>query len=191
MSRKVTIVIPTLGAPHLIDCLRGIFDNVKPEQEFDVIIVKNDVKGYSVPTNRAIKLADPESDIILIDDDTVLNGPFIEKFQEALKPGMGILSHEIYEYLVNGKQFRRASFHLAYIPRETVDAIGPLDEEMPLFANDLDYCLRIEHMGLSQQKVKIDLIPGMSKTLGDTQIFPDAAQRQAADNKKFEEAWGL
>lgn len=191
--RKLTIVIPTIGKKHIIECLTNIFEHTLPEEEFDLIIVKNDRRGYTVPVNRAMRLSDPESDILLMGDDNVVVEPFIEKFQKEVKPGVGLISHEKYGY-GTGKtpDLWRSSFGMVYIPRETIDRVGLLDENFVLYCQDLDYCYRVENVcGLKQVKIDIKVRHDGNKTLGDINLFPESGSVQKKENQMLIEKWDL
>ena len=160
MNRKLTIVIPTMNKPCLQDCLKSIFANVKPEEEFDLIIVKNDKKGFSIPVNRGFKLANPKSDILLLNDDAIIKDPdFIKKLYEPFEKGednIGLITYDLIKYQVKDKQLIRSSFAFLLFPRETINKVGLLDEKYVLVAQDMDYCYRVSEIhGLRQIQVDI------------------------------------
>ena len=190
MVRKLTIVIPTMGKPCLQDCLKSIFDNVKPEEEFDLILVKNYKKGFSIPVNRGFKLADPESDILLLNDDVIIEDPdFIKKLYEPIEKGekdIGLVTYDLIKYQVGEKQLVRSSFAFLLFPKETIKKVGLLDEDYILSAQDMDYCYRISEIHkLRQIQVDIKVRHIGSQTVRDM----DTPEIHNKDNKLFETKW--
>ena len=190
MPRKLTIVIPSMGKSCLQDCLKSIFENTKPEEEFDVIIVKNYQKGYSIPVNNGIRLADKNSDILLLNDDIIIEEPFIEKLYEPLKDGIkniGLVSHDMIKYGFKDRQLGRSNFAFVLIPRETINKVGLLDEEYILSAQDMDYCYRVSEVNKLMQKkvdIKVKHWPS-SQTVKDM----DTPEIHNKDNLLFEKKW--
>lgn len=186
---KLTITIPTLGAPHLIDCLKSIFENVKPEEEFDIIIVKNDRKGFTVPVNRGMKLAAKDSHVLIMNDDTIVKEPFIEKLFKPLETNsnIGMVTNQMWGYgFGNNPNLWRSSFAFVMVTRPAIDKIGFLDEQFKYFAQDLDYCYRLDNIaGFKQVEVPINVEHLALQTFGKT--FKDSAEIQRQDNNRFRE----
>lgn len=187
---RLTIVVPTLGREQVKRCISSIFDNVKESEEFDLIVVKNDRRGYTGPCNRGIRMAEEDSDIMVVGDDFEFKEPFIEKFYEKKRPGVGLIGLQTIQYGFQGRPLERLDFHCVFIPRETIDRVGLFDERYKFFTQDLDYCYRVRDVhDLRFETVDLKHGHGKSMTLGNRSIFPDINDFQKKENELFREKY--
>ena len=210
--RKVSIIIPSYQVlPYLRVCVESIV-KYTPENWFNLIIVDNnsdqDVQkylqsigktgkiitcfneknmGFSYAVNRGIELSEPDSDIILLNNDAVVTPDWLEAlwrvkddFEDVglIVPRQTLLPHtktmnvhvpfcrpereldvnvsihhdNIIEYIrtpIKGYiELSFAPFFAAYIPREVIELIGPLDHENgPHYRSDRLYCEKVRSLG--------------------------------------------
>jgi len=114
---------------------------------------------FSRNANAGIMAADPSSDVILMNDDAELRTPGGFDKLEAASKSFGVVSASIRGRCCNGRQKYVQdicttepdflAFVCVYIPRSTLDLVGPLDERfVPGTWEDNDYCQRVKLAGL-------------------------------------------
>lgn len=156
---------------------------------------------FSRNANAGILAADPASDVILMNDDAELKTPGgFDKLAIAAKT-FGVVSASIRGRCCNGRQKivqdicatepDFLAFVCVYIPRTTLDLVGPLDERfVPGTYEDNDYCKRARLAGLP-----LGICGGCvveHEAAGATLERQKDYQQILADNKRrFDDKWRI
>lgn len=154
-------------------------ENIKTEHTDSAIIVikQRCNKGFASANNLGIKYAriqDDYTDIILLNNDTVVENVFIDKLIEAKKQyGDGLYTGKMFYYdepdkvWYAGGKFNKLTgkcrhlniqstenakvsfitFCLVLITKKVIEDVGYLDETYFMYCEDLDYCYKVTSHG--------------------------------------------
>lgn len=163
---KTCIIIPTCGKGDIISCLKSIIQytdtsNVRilisangcPSHTIEAIkslkccelIINNQQLGFPKAVNIALKNI-TNSHVVLINDDLVIQEPWLHLFVNALDKAdiIGDIVFRI-DFFIAGKyiSFNVVSFHFALIKWQVFEKIGFLDESFsPGYGEDIDFCFK-------------------------------------------------
>lgn len=179
LSRKVTILILTWNSfNHTKKCLEAlkstlpdsmvevvVFDNGSTygtvpylaDQSWLVTVFQMYTAGFAEALNWALAYTDPESDVILLHNDILVQQPnWIELLQETAysSPEAGIVGSRLLGGSeTNNQQFtgiyevKQVALTCSYWKKELLNQIGPLDMESAFYLGDADYCLKAKKAG--------------------------------------------
>lgn len=211
----LSVVIPSKNAANLTRCADAVR---KHEPNVRIIVVDDGLGSVVVPewtffvdgikpfvfsrnVNIGIKAAGTD-DVVILNDDALLQVPGgFSILQEAAQehPEYGLIASTC-RNVGNSNQWpqlvglredpRMVCFVAVLIPRRTIDAVGPLDEQFTAYGfDDDDYCLRVRRSGL-----KIGIHDGCyvdHSTLASTFRGPDGPGGQLESGYQiFLRKWG-
>jgi GT2 family glycosyltransferase len=183
----ITIIIPTVidgnSILMLSNTLVKLIDHRDLHYLYEIIIVPNEWKGFSIPVNAGIKEAKGEYILIMNDDVEILNYGWERIMLEAFKDDIGIVG-----FYGTNHYDKYSAMWFTMIKKEVFDKIGLLDEELNYFMQDIDFGYRAEKAGYRTEFVKLELNHWhcqTTKRLENVEILKKEAK------EKFEEKWGM
>src|SRR3990167_6466473 len=138
---KTAIIIPTARADtnKLLGTINSII--TETDQEYVLIIVKNDWRGFAHSVNHGIKQALGEStitDIVLLNDDVVVKNGWL---QQLLESDCDICGEQKACRGQEGDNIIYVAFWMVKIKRIVFESIGLLDENYKVGeVEDIDFC---------------------------------------------------
>lgn len=182
----VTIIIPTcINTEGLKRCISSIVETT--HQEYTLIVVKNNYRGFAYAVNSGIRQALPyeKEGFVILNDDIRLFDGWLEAFQEVAKiPEAGV---------IGGKGMIRDGnhipFYFTYIKKELIEKIGFLDERFEMGEwEDVDFCVRAIDAGFKIAETNsYHVFHDVSKTLSTLTVEQQA--RRKLNKMKFKEKW--
>ena len=147
---KTAIIIPTVIADEdvLNETIKQILKNT--EEEYSLIIIKNDWRGFAHAVNKGIRhaLGDSEvTDIVLLNDDVVVKKGWLTKL---LEKEFDLCGFNAAAHVDNDGNVIFLALWIARIKRKVFESIGLLDENYKVGeVEDVDFCLRARQAGFS------------------------------------------
>jgi len=183
---KTAIIIPTVGVD--LARLKSTFNSLieRTNEEYTLIVVKNDWKGFAHSVNHGIRMALGDSsitDILLLNDDIVLKTGWLKTVLESPQDICG--SSDSYRECGDGLGY--VAFWCVRIKRKVFETIGLLDENYKVGeCEDIDFCLRAIMNGFTIGATNIELAAHFGHvTLGEYKKQLDTGQQ--VDFKHFQE----
>ena len=120
-------------------------------------IISTSTEGINIKAiNIGIKASDPDSDILLIHDDVLFFKLYkrdwlkelVEKLEKNTVIGLATYANNIKNSDENYNHTRWVGSWFCYIPRNTINIVGVMDEGFPI-GEDIDYSYRVQKLGLA------------------------------------------
>lgn len=217
---NLTVVIPSRTLENLRPCQQAVEEHddcdiivvwdrsrenrrAIPESYYKRVIYVDDVFIFARNCNLGIRAADPDADIILLNDDALLRSDYgFTKMQQKARvnPTAGIIGAVTN---ITGQPLQKPfniglrevpffAFVCVLIPRRTINAIGLLDERycIDYGVEDNDYCETVKRAGMLCA-VDDDCFVDHASLTSTFRGAPTAHRSYAQNQKLFCEKWGV
>lgn len=153
---KTCLIIPTVTTKkNLINNFFNSLIETTINNEYTLIIVRNDYQGFAKAVNQGFKsaLGDPEvENIILLNDDVEFFPFWLENFINGLKTYDAVGAEGSFREQ-SGERPPHIVFWAVGFKRSALEKIGLLDEQFIYGeCEDLDWCARAQEAGLKLGK---------------------------------------
>jgi GT2 family glycosyltransferase len=220
-QNKLTVVIPSRTLSNLQPCQRAVDDHddcsiiavwdrsrgnphkTIPDSNFDRVIYVDDDFIFARNCNIGIAAADPEDDIVLLNDDALLRSSYgFAKMQHKanLRRDVGIIgavtnvSGQPLQHPMNMglREVPFFAFVCVLIPRRTIATVGLLDERycIDYGVEDNDYCEAVKRAGMTCA-VDDDCFVDHASLVSSYRGAPEASRSFAENLKLFCQKWGV
>lgn len=173
----INIIIPTVPGNEntLARCLSYLVSNT--HIDYKLIIIKNDMLGFAKAVNQGLSVID--DDCVIMNDDAIPTGNWLQEFKEARKNG---------DIICQANQLRpeHSPFFCIFIKKEVVDKIGLLDEGFNMGDwEDVDYCIRALDAGFKLAETKNLLVFHPDPSTTWRKFSDDFNNKRKKDTKEY------